>query len=160
MKIVKLLLTIVVCAGIMLLATNVVLDLTVGLNAYVRHALPPSLGSYTSIVWISYLVPVIGISIVSFASGAICRVNPKTIRLAAITFVIADWVMGIYWQIFVSLQIPGTFSFVTMAILSFFSTITLVTVFAFSKWLCSKGIKLRERTRKRPPCAELTQDQG
>jgi len=148
MKTVKLWLAIVVCAGIMFLATNVVLDLTLGVNAYVRHVLPPSVGGYTSIVWISYLVPVVGISIVSFASGAISRLNPKTIRLAAITFVVLDWLMGIYWYILKSLRIPEAFSFVTIAILSFFSVITLVTVMVLSKWLCSKGIKLRENIRK------------
>lgn len=160
MKIVRFLLAIVVCAGVMLLATNVVLDLTLGVNTYVRHVLPSSVGGYTSIVWISYLVPVIGISIVSFASGAISRVNPKTIRLAAITFVVLDWLMGIYLQILKSLQIPELFSFLHIAILSFFSVITLVTVMALSKWLCSKGIKLRENIRKHPKCPKLSQDQG
>ena len=51
MKIVKLLLAIVVCGGMMFLTTNVVFDLTLGVNTYIRNALPTSLGGCTSIVW-------------------------------------------------------------------------------------------------------------
>ena len=38
MKSVKLLLAIVVCGGMMFLATNVVFDLTLGVNTYIRNA--------------------------------------------------------------------------------------------------------------------------
>ena len=57
MKIVKLLLAIVVCGGMMFLATNVVFDLTFSVNTYIRHMLPSPLGAYASIVWAAYLVP-------------------------------------------------------------------------------------------------------
>ena len=57
MKSEKLLLAIVVCGGMMFLATNVVFDLTLGVNTYIRHMLPSPLGAYASIVWAAYLVP-------------------------------------------------------------------------------------------------------
>ena len=160
MKTIKLLLAIVICAAIMLTLVNAIgafgTDRVLGLC----HTLPSPLGNYAPIVWLSYLMPVIVISVVAFVSGMIFKVNPKTIFWAAIAFVALDWLMVIYWHIYVSLQMPGSYSFSAMAITSVPRIILLMTVPFLSKWLCSKGIKLRENIRKYPPRAELTQDRG
>ena len=149
MNIIKFLLAIAICAAIMFVVDIVIMDFSIGFLADVRHVLPSPLGAYATLVWVGYLTRVIAVSIVAFVGGAVFKVHPKTIFLAAITYIVVDWFTSLYWHILISLRIPETFSFLTIATSSFFSVVTLVTVLVLSKWLCSKGIKLRENIRKR-----------
>lgn len=120
-----------------------------GLVETISQALP--LGGYTAIICIE-LTPVISACIVAFVGGAVFFVNPKTIRLAAVTYIIVGWLWVIIYVVLMSLQVTKSFSFFTktVAISSVFNIIILVAVFFLSKWACLSGRKVGEKIRKRP----------
>ena len=145
MKSVKLLFTIIVCAGSMFVIDSLIsaFSLSYGITTFVLNLLPLA---YTSIAFL-YLMTAFSVSIVAFIGGIIFSVNPKTIRLAAITYIVVSWFASISWYVFVSLQVSES-SYFEVLLICIPNIILLVTLPALSKWLCFKGGILGENIRK------------
>ncbi len=147
-SIAKQLFTIACCAIIMFMANIVVGGLITDIIRDVRPFLPSTLRPYAVMVCLFYLAPAVSISIVAVAGGFVFHIKSRIIRLAAITYIVGEWLATIYSHLSQSLQGLRHFSFSAMAHSFIFCVILLVTVPVFSKRLCFCGTKLRENIMK------------
>lgn len=147
MKIIKLLLAVTILIGIMFSVFWLISDLGFVLIKTTRCVLPPSLWGCAGIICM-YLVPVMSVGIVAFIGGAVCYINPNTMRLAGIAYTVLFWLIDVKLYLCKVSEVPESFSSLVLPIMSVCSVITFLFVLIFSKWMCLNGRKLRENIRK------------
>lgn len=134
MKVKKYLIS-VLFAGIMFVTDEVIFTLLYKKGLFVSFRSLPL--PYASIIGY-ILITVISIGLVAFTSGVVFRIEPKIIHIAAIIYVVADWLRTIIYAVYLQ----------TLALLCIRYTVTLLIILVIAKWLCVKGGNIRAKMIK------------
>ena len=127
-------------AGIMFVSNEVIFTLLYNKGLWVSFRSLPL--PYASIIGF-ILITVISVGIVAFTSGFVLRIEPKIIHIAAIIYVVEEWLTSIIWVVYSQLQMLESIYFSTLALLCIRYTVTLLIILVIVKWLCVKGRNIR-----------------
>ncbi len=132
----------VLFAGIMFAADTMIFTLLYKKGLFTSFRLLPL--PYASIIGF-ILITVISVGIVAFASGVVFRIEPKVIHIAAIIYIVEEWLTTAFFAVYPQLQMQESISFSTLALLCIRYAITLLIILVIVKWLCVKGGNIRAK---------------
>ena len=130
----------VLFAGIMFAADTVIFTLLYNKGLFVSFRSLPL--PYASIIGY-ILITVISVGIVAFTSGVVLLIEPKIIHIAAIIYVVEEWLTLIIHVVYSQLQVLNSISVSSLILVCVRYVITLLIILVIVKWLCVKGRNIR-----------------